>query len=457
MSDVRTTIETILASRIGLDAATIGSSVIPRAVKSRMNELGLFDVNGYTSLLGSSEVELQALIEEVVVPESWFFRDEVPFRHFQDHVRSNWVANPSRSTLRVLSIPCAGGEEPYSIVIALVEAGLAARRYEITAIDVSARRLEIARCGIFSSNAFRGSDLSFRDRYFRSHPKGFEIDSSLRDRIRFLRGSILDADLLSGEPAFNVLFCRNLLIYFDEPSRVRALSTLDRLIAEDGLLIIGHADRLNLNAINPEFTQTGDRRAFTYRKAMARSLSGSHGTTVTETATWQIPQLPSPRPPKLLTWQPTQWQVTKTASQVSENTPSYADVEGGKDTSSQSPHQRPSGLNVRASAPLLDQASELANHGRHDDAVALCEQFMRQRGPSAAAYYLMGVLHQSAGNRPKGEECFQKAVYLDPGHDEALLALALSAERRGDTSAAAGFRRRAERAISRKGVTKNEQ
>ena len=64
----------------------------------------------------------------------------------------------------------------------------------------------------------------------------------------------------------------------------------------------------------------------------------------------------------------------------------------------------------------------------------------------------MGVIHQSVGNRSRGEECFHKAVYLDPGHDEALLALALSAERRGDVAAAAGFRRRAERAVVRKGV-----
>ena len=74
------------------------------------------------------------------------------------------------------------------------------------------------------------------------------------------------------------------------------------------------------------------------------------------------------------------------------------------------------------------------------------------RGPRAAAYYLMGVIHQSRGNRSRGEACFHKAVYLDPAHDEALLALALSAERRGDAAAAAAFRRRAERAAVKKGA-----
>ena len=289
-------IETMLTNRIGLDPAAVGSTLISRAVRIRMNELGLGDVDSYTSLVSGSEIELQALIEEVVVPESWFFRDEAPFRHFQDHVRAGWVAKPARSPLRVLSIPCAGGEEPYSIVIALMEIGLDARRYLVNAIDVSTRRLEVARRGVFSSNAFRGSDLSFRDRYFRSHPEGFEIDPSLRAGIRFLQGSILDPGLLSGEPVFDVLFCRNLLIYLDEPSRVRVMTVLDRLLAAEGLLIIGHADRLNLSAIDPGFTQAGDRRAFTYRKTTAPSPPGPVTAQSAQTLSWQAPQLPAPGP-----------------------------------------------------------------------------------------------------------------------------------------------------------------
>jgi len=145
-------IEAMLSERIGLNPEAVGSTLIPRAVKLRMIELGLRDVDGYAALLGGSETELQALIEEVVVPESWFFRDEAPFRRFQDHVRAGWLANPARSPLRVLSIPCAGGEEPYSIVIALAENSLDAWRYQVNAVDISTRRLDLARRGIFSSN-----------------------------------------------------------------------------------------------------------------------------------------------------------------------------------------------------------------------------------------------------------------------------------------------------------------
>ncbi len=94
---------------------------------------------------------------------------------------------------------------------------------------------------------------------------------------------------------------------------------------------------------------------------------------------------------------------------------------------------------------LLEQAAELANQARHTEAIAACEQHLRLKGPGAAAYYLMGMICQAAGDRRRAEDCFRKTIYLDPGHDEALLTLAVSAERRGDRDAAAAFRRRARR------------
>jgi chemotaxis protein methyltransferase WspC len=98
------------------------------------------------------------------------------------------------------------------------------------------------------------------------------------------------------------------------------------------------------------------------------------------------------------------------------------------------------------SPSLLEQAAELANRSRYDEAIAACERHLRLKGPGAPAYYLMGMIRQAAGDRRGAEECFHKTIYLDPRHDEALLALALLAERRGDRAAAAGFRRRAHRA-----------
>jgi chemotaxis protein methyltransferase WspC len=88
--------------------------------------------------------------------------------------------------------------------------------------------------------------------------------------------------------------------------------------------------------------------------------------------------------------------------------------------------------------------------------MACCEREIRRAGPSAAAFCLMGGIHQAAGRKSEAEGCFQKAVYLDPARDEALLALALIAEGRGDRDAAAGFRRRAERALKNRAGAADE-
>ena len=181
------------------------------------------------------------------------------------------------------------------------------------------------------------------------------------------------------------------------------------------MLFIGHADRLDWAGAEPKFTPVGDPGCFAYQ----RKARGSAGVVVS--VDQARPQLAA----------------------------AAADVELDRfeqcrrDDSARVVDDMP--LRVDQPLSLLDQAAELANIGRFDEAIAACERHLQQKSPSASAYYLMGMIRQAAGDRPRAEDCFKKAVYLDPRHDEALLALALLAERRGDHVAAAGFRRRAER------------
>ncbi len=418
MSSAWPRIESVLTEQFGLEPESVGSNVIRRGVRLRMEELGLRDLNDYLAVMTGSGAELQALVEEVVVPESWFFRDLVPFRFLQQHVQSHWLTNPARSPLRVLSIPCAGGEEPYSIVIILREVGLPAARMQVDGVDVSSRRIELARRGVYSDNAFRGVDAILRNRYFRRLARGFEVDPNVRAQVRFLQGSILDPDLLSREPHYDVIFCRNLLIYLNDAARLAAVTTLDRLLAADGLLILGHADRLGQQGPGHRFVMAGEPGTFAFRRKA-----------VSAPVRYEVPK---------------QFRASAPEAAASARPPDKPQPPG-----------RPAATGGPAPVSpgsLLERAAERSNLGSSDEAIALCQQALKHEGPSAPVYFLMGVIYQSTGNRLQGEECFQKAVYLDPGYDEALLALALSAERRGDAAAAAGFRRRVERAMKRRGV-----
>src|SRR5262249_17868444 len=114
-------IDALLTHQIGLDPSTVGSSLIARGLQSRMSGLGVSSRQDYGQLRRSSGEELQKLIEEIVVPESWFFRDDRPFAFLREQVVSRWLVEPDQPTLRVLSLPCAGGEEPYSIAMTLLD------------------------------------------------------------------------------------------------------------------------------------------------------------------------------------------------------------------------------------------------------------------------------------------------------------------------------------------------
>jgi chemotaxis protein methyltransferase WspC len=433
MSQDQAEIERLLARRIGLDPVAVGSHLIARATRHRMRELGLDDLGAYERHVRQSEAELQALIEEVVVPESWFFRDERPFQWLREFARARWLADPARPPLRVLSLPCAGGEEPYSIAITLRDLGLAAHRFQIDAVDVSARRLAVARRGVYSRNAFRGSDLGSRARYFREHPQGYELDPGIRWSVRFLQASVLDPTLLEGSPPYNIVFCRNLLIYLNAPARACVLAAIDRLLAPDGVLLIGHADRLDLAGAQPRFTAVGELGCFAYLKA-AQDLDPS-------------PLLPPP-PPQLEPPRPLPSWIAATATLMTrEREPVGGVLAAGSRTADPWADDDKKPARAQATEPptLLEQAAELANRGRHAEAIAVCQRHLQVKGPGASAFYLMGMISQAAGDRRRAEDCFHKTVYLDPKHDEALLALALLAERRGDRDTAAAFRRRAER------------
>jgi chemotaxis protein methyltransferase WspC len=435
------TIETMLTDWIGLDPGSVGANLIPRAVKLRMLELRVADVQDYAALLARSDSERTALIEEVVVPESWFFRDTAPFALLGQHARDGWLADSTRPPIRVLSMPSAAGEEPYSAVITLREAGLSPARFRVDGVDISARKLEQARRGVYSANAFRNPDGPIIGRYFRTVPGGFELHPEIRDRVRFFRASVLDPALLEGEPRYDVLFCRNLLIYLNEPARARVMATIDRLLAADGLLIIGHADRLGRTQQEPAFTPVGDRATFAYRRAAFASAPA------------RLAALPGPAtPPKELPPPPRRAGVPPPQGDSPRPPPSAATGRPATTPASAKPNPV-SPPPAAGGGSLLERAAILANDGRRQEAISACQESIRREGPTGEAYFLMGMIHSSLGNHARAEESFSRAIYLDPAHDEALLALALCAERRGDAAAAAAFRRRAGRAAIRKGTS----
>ena len=262
---IQAAIEALLRQKIGLDALTVGSNTITRAVNRRMTDCGLTDANVYFAKLQTSATELEELIETVVIPETWFFRDREPFVFLSGYAVSEWLPkNPGR-TLRVLSLPCSTGEEPYSIAIALLEAGLNPRNFSIDAADISKVALKKADRAVYGKNSFRDKNLDFRDRYFTGLGGDiYQLNDLVRGKVNFIQGNILDSYFLVNQIPYDVIFCRNVLIYFDEAGRIQTVQLLNRLLKKTGILFLGHSE--SGQKLPNQFVSVRHSLAFAYRK-----------------------------------------------------------------------------------------------------------------------------------------------------------------------------------------------
>jgi chemotaxis protein methyltransferase WspC len=413
--------EGLLKQAMGLDAASIGTPSVERAVQERLAACKL-DAHTYLERVRSSETELQALIEAVVVPETWFFRDREAFNALSRFANDEWLPAHVHGMLRVLSLPCSTGEEPYSMAMALLDSGFPANRFGIDAVDISERALSRAAHATYGRNSFRGQDLAFRDRHFETTPEGHRLNDAVRRHVKFHHANLFDPGFLPGVGIYDFVFCRNVLIYFDRATQDQAVRVLDRLLSPKGVLFVAPSETGLL--MSHSFASAKIPLAFAFRKAPAMvgpakpalarprlSAAPKAGTRVSKLS----------KPPRPRSLKPTRIPSKKPAPR-------------------------------RASLPPagLAEAALLADQGKLAPAMKVCEAHLESHGPSASAFHLLGVISDASGNRKAAAEFYRKALYLDPSHQEALFHLALLLDAQGDTAGANAARARAQR-IAQKG------
>lgn len=414
-------IENLLRRRIGLDATSVGSSLIERTIRLRMKALGITTLNAYQRLLESSPPEWDELVEAVVVTETWFFRDHEPFRAFAQLAQEQ-LRDPTASALRVLSLPCSTGEEPYSLAMALLDAGVPRERFVLDAVDLSTRALARAKLGLYGKNSFRGQALGFRDGHFARVGDCHALNENVKTCVAFHRGNLLEADFCARLRPYHFIFCRNLLIYFDRATQGRALQQLHRLLAPHGVLFVGPAEMPLVTEHG--FAPAGLPMAFASRKA------GNGDRKADATARKTEPRARNP----VAKSAPGQFQKAALAPVSLPPSPS--------------PTTAPAHGAARQALTDLNAVRALADAGKLAEAASLCDAHLKAAGPSAQAYYLLGLVNDAAGD-PAALDYYRKAIYLEPNHYETLLQLALLLEKNGDPAsrdAARGYKRRAERA-----------
>jgi chemotaxis protein methyltransferase WspC len=403
-------VEALLARVLGLDPASLGTTAVRELVDGRLRARGASDEATYLRMLETDKDELEQLLEAAVVHETWFFREPVAFECLKAFAEQR--ASRGAPALRVLSVPCSTGEEPYSIAMTLLDAGLATSAFAIEAVDVSEPALAAARRAVYGKNSFRGGQKA-NEAYFAARGSTFELRESVRRAVRFSAGNLLDPTLFPGQ-TFDVVFCKNLLIYLDRAARKTAVATIARLLAPAGLLFAGHSESQEYLSLG--FERFGESGSFAFRRPAPDAARSAAFAALA----------PSPAP-------------ARRAAAVRPAAP-------------RKPAVPPATKAPERPAPREDLATAraLADRGAAVDAMRVCETYLKRDAENAEAHCLLGLLKQSSGDLAAARANLERAVYLDPESHEALVHLALLHEQLGDRGAAAQLRRRAERCLRRK-------
>lgn len=192
---------------------------------------------------GSRKLQ-EDVVEAMTTNESFFFRDKTPFDHFKEIMMPHMLE--ARGSSRSVKIWCAAastGQEPYSLAICLKEMGpkMAGWRTRIIGTDLSAEVLEKAKAGLYSQfEVQRGLPIQLLLKYFEQKGDLWQIDAGIKAMVELRKLNLLENFSHLGE--FDIIFCRNVLIYFDQPTKSEILGRLAKLMPEDGYLVLGAAE-----------------------------------------------------------------------------------------------------------------------------------------------------------------------------------------------------------------------
>lgn len=424
-------IKELLQERIGLHADSIGVSSIERAIGYRMKHVGVTTANDYFEIVVRDPVEFSELVEEVVVPETWFFRNLSPFNALRKCVSEMEVPNNSDSIepIRILSLPCASGEEPYSIAMALMEEGLKEGDFHVDGVDISKRALAKAEHAVYGEHSFREPGITIREKYFKKEGAGFRLLPSVRNHVSFSQANIVGDDHYFSQKCYDVIFCRNLLIYFSREMQKTVLEKLYSMLKEGGVLFVGHAETAQVN--QNYLSKINFQNAFAYRKKVVADggLSNNkinyrhdHGESIGKLKDIYDQLVEVTRKDTVLS--------QKINNPIVNNRNIKNPVNNGTDS-------------------VWGEVESLIDSGNYDEAILICEEFLKCSPEDADGYYYLGLISNLQGRAGGAESLLKKAIYLSPNHHKALSLSILLAENRGDDEGADYYRRREKKSRER--------
>jgi len=441
-----------IADRLGLAFDDLRLGQLSELLGARLAESGT-DVETYLERLdsGAAPDELSLIASHVTIAETYFFRHGQQF----DALRSILMQWRGAWPPRLLSAGCASGEEAYSLAMLLDEVW-PERPANVVAADVNPAVLERARAARYSAWSLRDTSPLRLARWFTQQGRDYHVDERIRRNVRFVQANLAhDEPELLAAGSFDVIFCRNLLMYFTPENYRQAVERLSRALTPEGYLFLGSAE--TLRGISHDFHLRHAHGAFYYQRKPERELSQPPPRLEPAGAGWQA----------RAAYDGASWvdQISQAAARIlalSGDTPRPSvSRERAVKMPDRAPGRVPPDLSLAldllhkeqfsdalerlhalppdaASDPeaLLLEAVLLASAGRFHEAEGCCARLLALDELNAGAHYVLALCNAGGGRVERAVHHDQVATYLDPGFAMPRLHLGLLLRRKGDRAAA---------------------
>jgi len=399
-----------ISSEIGLNPDSIGLMSIARGISNSMKNSGIANPVEFTAKIKTDKLLFKELIEEIKVPETWFFRDVECYNYIKNHINTNRKNISQTNPLRILSAPCSTGEEPYSATMLALNCGLNPNEIEIIGTDLSSNSIEFAKSGLYRKSSFRCDYDDFQYKYFSTDGQNYQIHDNVRNIPVYFEDNIVKNTFLEQQLPFDFIFCKNVLIYLNDESRSKVLDNICRLLKSDGTLLVGLSE-INYFTRNG-FEQIKHNMAFACKKSSTKLSENVNKNNFYNTVKPNIPKLNSN----------THQRIKSTELSFKEKIET-----------------------VSKSTYTIENVKEMADKGDFKQAEKICETLIKHEYSNSDALYYMGLIQNALHNSALASDYFKKVLYLKPDHYESLVHISLIYEASGDSARALLFRERAER------------
>jgi chemotaxis protein methyltransferase CheR len=437
-------------ARLGFLAEVLG-----RRLDTTRDTLDVYLARLETESLSTDEA--RGLSQELTVPETYFFRNSDQFRAFTDLALPDRMrAQAATRRLRILSAGCASGEEAYSLAILVREAGLdPSWDVSILGIDVNPAIVSKATRALFSEWALRETPADVRQRWFTPVGRGFLLDDTVRAAVTFEeRNLVRDEPHLWPPDSYDIVFFRNVLMYFTPENGQAVVTRIERALRPGGYLFLGVAE--TLRGLSTHFHLRHTHETFYYQRRddvkgttlQSSATTPSHGltrtvmTAVEGADTWIDAIRRASERIETLTHSPQQPASSRDRSSRAAARPTW-DLDLARQLLQQERFaealdsvQRLPPESGRDPDVLLLHAALLTHRGQLADAEAACRRLLDVDELSAGAHYLLALCREGARDRTGAVNHDQVAIYLDPSFAMPHLHLGLLARRAGDHAAA---------------------